>query len=144
MRRQGQRHGKIRVRVCGCISSNTSSLSFSSYCCFQLQFGFKSGETFGLQRFCYNNVMDMEIEDKLLAGKIRRTADPHRLSNQQNCFVFPCSECMPLPNFLLFSHLSKRNVAIQTMSWQISCVGFTVAVTPPPARPRGGLVIIII
>lgn len=110
MRRRGQRHGKIRVRVCGCISSNPSSLSSSSCCCFQLQFGFKSGETFGLQRFCYNNVMDMEIEDKLLAGKIRCTADPQ----------IPSSTGCPTSRTALFSPAVNACLC-QTFYFSVTC-----------------------
>lgn len=68
--------------------------------------------------FYHKNETDVEIEDKLLVlGDKDTQLSPtswELSSNQKNRFLFPCHECMPSQNFLIFRHLSDRNLAIQT------------------------------
>lgn len=154
MRRWGQRHEKkqeelVWACVCGCISSN--SLSSSSRL-FRPHFGCKHFKMFDLERFYHNNVTGVEIEDKPLVlededAQLSPTSW-ELLSTQKNCFLFPYHECMPLQSFLLFSHLSDRNLAIQTMSCQILSISRWFYCCSDPRTVvlsyRGDLVMIIV
>lgn len=144
----------VWARVCGCISSN--SLSSSSRL-FRPHFGCKHFKMFDLERFYHNNVTGVEIEDKplVLEDEVAQLSPTswELLSTQKNCFLSPYHECMPLQSFLLFSHLSDRNLAIQTMSCQILSIfrwfyccsdPRAVVLTWPSLSYRGDLVMIIV